>query len=588
MTPELITIIESLGRAFGLGGLAILVTLILFRTVLRQKIFPTLTPEQAFKLLTLVVSGTSVITLFGIGAWIFAILFESHPLDALNTLGVPVTTEAFVKHVRDNNVPIVELFLKAGSPPNETIPQDSYQTLLQFAILYEHSEMVDLLLYHGADPNRMGGSYNAQQRTPLVYCIEFTDSTIVDVKQCVKKLLGAGAEPNMCGKNNETPLFALASTGLVGNLEEDYQVFLETAQLLLESGADPNNDGGSDNHPLLSFPCVAHEFTQLLIDNDVDVNYQTSEGVTALMECASSYYPDSHVQYIGRFHNGILTLLKAGADPNLQDEHGNTALMDATSNPDMVELLLKHAAEVDQTDENETTALLKAARDKAVPRVPQLLLKAGANAHATDTLGNSSFHLLMADAKDFDGREDDFKAWLTMLVASGLSTNATNKAGQTPFLIYCRSGSPDLLQFLEASGVDMAGADTRGRNALHYFSALCTRGSWIQPFGGSDNRTFKFVVRWFSTLIESGVNLNAQDNDHNTPLMFLATQGSYCPWTPQLLVAFTNASVDISLTNKDGLTAAELIRNRDLFNQFLEAGLVPTDKVDHLKKNFER
>lgn len=64
-------LLENLGKIAGIGGISLGVFLLLFRDLLRKKIFPTLTNDQAFRLLRTVVLLTWSIALAGIGAWVW-------------------------------------------------------------------------------------------------------------------------------------------------------------------------------------------------------------------------------------------------------------------------------------------------------------------------------------------------------------------------------------------------------------------------------------------------------------------------------------------------------------------------------------
>jgi hypothetical protein len=65
-------ILRHLGEVAGIGGLALGVFLILFREVIRKRIFPTLSKEHAYRIIRLFLVLTFVLAALGLGAWIFA------------------------------------------------------------------------------------------------------------------------------------------------------------------------------------------------------------------------------------------------------------------------------------------------------------------------------------------------------------------------------------------------------------------------------------------------------------------------------------------------------------------------------------
>lgn len=64
-------LLEVLGKAAGIGGLALGVFLLIFRSVIRKNIFPKLHDESAYRLIRLMLVLTFLISALGIGAWIF-------------------------------------------------------------------------------------------------------------------------------------------------------------------------------------------------------------------------------------------------------------------------------------------------------------------------------------------------------------------------------------------------------------------------------------------------------------------------------------------------------------------------------------
>ena len=63
--------LKELGVIAGIAGIALGVLLILYRDVIRKNIFPTLTKDQGFKLLILILLLVWSIAIVGIGAWFF-------------------------------------------------------------------------------------------------------------------------------------------------------------------------------------------------------------------------------------------------------------------------------------------------------------------------------------------------------------------------------------------------------------------------------------------------------------------------------------------------------------------------------------
>jgi len=63
-------ILKVVGQIAGLGGIAFGVFLIIFRDVIRKNIFQTMTKEQSFKIIKLIIILTWLLAFVGIGAWV--------------------------------------------------------------------------------------------------------------------------------------------------------------------------------------------------------------------------------------------------------------------------------------------------------------------------------------------------------------------------------------------------------------------------------------------------------------------------------------------------------------------------------------
>ncbi len=63
--------LEALGQIAGIGGIALGVLLSVFRGVIRKAIFPTLSPDQGFRLLRLIIVSVWSVAVLGVGAWIW-------------------------------------------------------------------------------------------------------------------------------------------------------------------------------------------------------------------------------------------------------------------------------------------------------------------------------------------------------------------------------------------------------------------------------------------------------------------------------------------------------------------------------------
>ncbi len=65
-------IVKTFGQIAGIGGLGLVVVILIFRDIIAKSIFPTLTKDDAYRLLRLLAVFVFIIALASIGAWVWA------------------------------------------------------------------------------------------------------------------------------------------------------------------------------------------------------------------------------------------------------------------------------------------------------------------------------------------------------------------------------------------------------------------------------------------------------------------------------------------------------------------------------------
>ena len=146
-------------------------------------------------------------------------------------------------------------------------------------------------------------------------------------------------------------------------------------------------------------------------------------------------------------------LLAAGADANVRDGEGWTALMLVTvkGHLDVARELLNAGADVQAKNQKGWTALRFAvSMDDA--EALRLLLEAGAEVDEQDAEGDTA---LMQAA-----REKSMES-LKMLLARGADVNVRNRSGETALKIAARHGYHEIIRTLKEAGA----ADVDGHNA---------------------------------------------------------------------------------------------------------------------------
>lgn len=159
--------------------------------------------------------------MLGIGRMLDFVLY-SDARGQLEERGIPFNEQQFLQEVKDGNTEVVELFLLAGIEDEVSNPFFPHllNRVLDDAVRDGKAEMVQLLLDHGANPNREEWGESLRS-LPLGRAAEKGDVPIV------RALLESGAyvnEKNYFGK-----------TALERAVRNSHA---EVAQLLKEAGAE--------------------------------------------------------------------------------------------------------------------------------------------------------------------------------------------------------------------------------------------------------------------------------------------------------------------------------------------------------------
>ena len=257
-------------------------------------------------------------------------------------------------------------------------------------------------------------------------------------------------------------------------------------------------------------------FQKLLRDKPGHINKQGAGGSTPLMYAALYGDMDSARQ-----------LLKGGADANIQNEAGATALMWATDNLEMVSLLVEHGADVNAKSRDSRTPLLIASGRYGAAPVVKYLLDHG---------------------------------------ASPLAHSPALFDVMTPLAEAAYVGDADAMKMLLARGAD---AKTAGPNPLA-FSFLARCSACVDLLIGSVDKeglSMQAVVdspplgntRAINLLLDHGADVNVKDPDGNTLLMLVAACDEIPLETIKRLIA---GGADVNAKNPHGQTAIDFARAR--------------------------
>jgi ankyrin repeat protein len=438
------------------------------------------------------------------------------------------TDHRLIDAVKNGNRETVRTLLKQRTAVNAT---DSDGTsALHWAVRSNDDETVQLLLRAGANA-KLADRYGI---TPLTLAAENGSAAAIEL------LIKAGADPNAALPDGETPIMTAARTGKPGalkaliahgaNVNATEQRFGETAlmwaaaennaaavKVLTEAGAGVNTRSTLMKFPEFKFITSGMVTTSLprggwtplmyaarqgsvnaaqaLADAGADMNLTDPEGATALAVAIVN----AHFDLAGM-------LVHKGADPNIPDSTGMDALYAAVDMHTLGPMLSRPVPKV--TDEFDAADLVKVLLENKADANARLKRPIIGRHHDSGdaSLGEGTTPLMRA-AKTVD------VPVMRLLLDAGADATITQKDYSTPLMIAAAGGrgaseasTIEAIQLCLEHGIDIDAFNLAGQTAVHIAA------------GRGEDSVLKFLA-------SRGAKLDQKDKQGRTPLDLASGRG---------------------------------------------------------------
>ena len=370
-------------------------------------------------------------------------------VNAANDLGVtPLALAAL-----NAGAEMADVLLRAGADPDARRPGG--ETVLMTAARTGNPDLVRALVAAGA---AVRGTAHFRAQTPLMWAASEGHADVARV------LIEAGADVGARSAHGGTALLLAARNGDV-----------ETARVLLDAGADVNAA-----EPYLPF------------DARVDVEESQTSGRTPLLIASASLAATSGWEYRldvqPSTHEALaLFLLERGADPDVPDSIGRTALHAAveTGRTGLVKALLRHGADPNarltqapfplkgdfvsyDRYVGATPLWLAAASRTPDPEVVRAIAAAGGDPGMPADNGTTPLMAAVGVALDEARQPPESRSLeiVTLLVGMDIDLDATDRRGWTAMHGAARFARNTLIAVLAENGARVDVVDRRGRTPL--------------------------------------------------------------------------------------------------------------------------
>lgn len=382
-------------------------------------------------------------------------------------------------------------------------PQVDGTTALHWAANHDDAATVKALLTAGANPNVT----NRYGITPLAQACENGNEEIIEL------LVKAGADVNAPHAEGETPLMTASRTGNPA-----------AVKVLLDAGADINAAEEWRGQTALMWASAEghNEAVKVLLSRGALINAKSKVfDFTALRPKPGSvgmnfprggFTPLLFAVRQGKM-NVVKTLIDAGADVNLPDPDGTSALLMSIVNfhYDIASYLIDKGADVNAADTKGRTALYAAVDMKNV----DISNRPPAKVEDTNTPVTLMKQLLVKGASP---NPTLLKSITARAVLDG--ADAVMSLGATPFLRAARAGDVESMKILLDAKANAKATTGAGANAM-----LVAAGTGWRD--GKTNARDENSVEAIKYLVSIGFDVNYMNpNTGETPLHAAAGRGS--------------------------------------------------------------
>ncbi len=333
-------------------------------------------------------------------------------------------------------------------------------TPLMYAAELINVEIVEKILEKVTDINQE----DVLQRNALYYVVRSNLSyDVTDKKEAIKIIdLLLSKNSSLTTRNSEKEDNLLIASSIYGHNN--------IIEKCIEAGIDINaQDKNGDTALIIACRKRNAETVKLLLKHNANTTLENHNKKTAMWEAwnDSKKWGKSEIEEI-LIKNGVSSIKGLG-DENIDetDKNGRTALMLVCEKgvPEKVAELLEKGADPNIQDKRGKTALMFAC--KSIPKKVELLLNNGASPNIQDNYGKTALYYLMDD--DYYG-DHDREIFDLLMNQKNIDVNLASKTGTTALMLACKLTLVDhyYIEKLIEKGADVSIKNNKEQDAISF------------------------------------------------------------------------------------------------------------------------
>lgn len=428
--------------------------------------------------------------------------------------------------IRNDHSDVAIRLIEVGADVNKANNSNSGSSPLMSAVRRSNIKLTKLLLENGANV-----FYETSDKRSVI-------SNVIDNNSIpiVKLLINAGVSVNSRLAYDLTPLHLAAKKGDIVFLNE-----------LISKGSDVNAITSSTSYTPLHYAAGNGygKIVEVLARNGADLNAADNNSRTALhYAIRNDFYEVAKVlidygidlqlykyEISSVFSPKILTLLMdSGLSANKRDDDGESLLFFAArqSSAEVVKILIKNGAEINQFDVNKNLTPLMISAIEGKVHNCAALVSSGANQLLKDADGNTALHLAIKKGNNFV---------VNCLTQTGYDINLRNGKGLTPLELAVKERQVDVIDDLVKAGANVNSPFENSLTPIQ-MAAINNDGDLL------------------TKLIRYGADVNYADGDGNTALHHSILNNNR-----NIVDLLFSKKANVRIKNNNGKTAYDLSKD---------------------------